>query len=97
MTTYDYKCTNCDNIQEEIHSITLDPEIKCNECKSLCKKMMPNDVQFILKGSGWSSKEMRLKKDMTKKNTRMKGVMKDRKTSGEGVSSVEDLKKVKSI
>ena len=97
MPTYDYKCTVCDNVQEEFHSISSEPEIKCNECNSLCKKAMPTEMNFILKGSGWASKEMKFKKDMTKKNSRMKGVMKDREKSGEGVSSVDDLKKVKNI
>lgn len=93
MSTYDYECTSCGNTQEEIHSIKLDPKIKCNKCESLCKRLMPTDIEFILKGSGWASKEMRVKKDMLKKNSRMKGVMTDREKSGEAVNSVKDLEK----
>ena len=93
MPFYDYECTKCGSIQEEYLSITKEPEIKCKKCNSLCKRMMPTEVRYILKGSGWASKEIKLKKDMTKKNTRMKGVMKDREISGESVRSLSDLKK----
>jgi len=94
MPFYDYKCKKCGNVQEELHSITKDPEIKCKKCNSPCKRMMPSEVNYILKGSGWASKEIKLKKDMTKKNSRMKGKMKERERSGEGVNNIEDLKKI---
>ncbi len=92
MPTYDYKCTKCDNIQEEFHGISEEKEILCNECQSVCEKTFSTNTQFILKGSGWPSKEQKLKSDMTKKNNKMKGISKDRENAGEAVRNVDELK-----
>jgi putative FmdB family regulatory protein len=71
MPTYDYGCTFCNTVQEEIHSINEDPIFVCKICgKQLERKIsVPN---FILKGwSGWSSKihresSIRLKRNAEK-------------------------------
>jgi len=68
MAFYDYKCLKCDHIQEEFHSITLEPEIKCEKCNSLCKRTIPNNMNFILKGDGWAGKEIKQANQRGKKN-----------------------------
>lgn len=40
MPFYDYRCTSCDNEQEEFHSMSEDPDIKCKECGADMKKIM---------------------------------------------------------
>lgn len=56
MSFYDYQCTQCEHVQEEMHSILKEPEIKCNECGSICKRLMPTSANYILKGDDWADK-----------------------------------------
>lgn len=38
MPTYDYKCSECDIVQEEFHTMLETPDIKCPECGEPMKK-----------------------------------------------------------
>jgi putative FmdB family regulatory protein len=40
MPTYDYQCQDCGEVQEEFHSMSSDPEIKCDKCSSPCQKVI---------------------------------------------------------
>ena len=91
MPTFDYQCRKCNHIQEEFHSISSEPEILCSECGSKCEKNFTMNGNFILKGDNWPSRDYRMKQDMKRKNSKMKGTMKDRKC--EAVTSIKDLKK----
>ena len=93
MPTYDYQCSSCSNVQEEIHSFKDSPVIKCNECGSSCEKSFSVTGSFILKGSGWPSTDARFKQNMAKKNEKMKLKMTDKTIAGESVSKISDLKK----
>lgn len=57
MSFYDYKCTQCESIQEEVHSIKLEPKISCIKCSGICKRQMPTQARFILKGNNWADKK----------------------------------------
>lgn len=83
MPTYDYQCPECQNIQEELHSIEAKVEIKCNKCQAVCKKIFSGG-NFVLKGDGFMSYNSRIKNSMKKKNEKMKSRMKEREASGEG-------------
>ena len=65
MPTYDYFCERCENEKEFVHSINDTPEIIC-DCGNAMKKMISRNVNFILKGSGWTGK------DFKEKNYRLK-------------------------
>jgi putative FmdB family regulatory protein len=93
MPTYEYKCSDCENVQEEVHSISITPMISCKICGGSCKRIISMNGNFILKGSDWPSQSFKMKDDMTKKNARMKTKMVEREKSGEGVSKVGDLVK----
>lgn len=95
MPTYDYQCQKCGNIQEEFHSISQSPEIKCKECNELCKKIFAGSTNFILKGDGFPSTSYKIKRSMSEKNKKMGSRMTERKMAGEGVSNIGDLKKIK--
>jgi putative FmdB family regulatory protein len=92
MPTYDYKCRQCNNVQEETHNITELPKISCSICGSECEKQFSLNKNFILKGGDWPSQGFRIKKQMTEKNSRMKSKMIERERSGEGVRKLSDLK-----
>jgi putative FmdB family regulatory protein len=91
MPTYDYKCSSCQNIQENFHSISSNPIIKCEKCNSTCERMMSSSSNFILKGNNWPSKDMKMKKDMTAKNKKAGEKSKD--SYGDGVKKLSDIKK----
>jgi len=91
MPTYEYKCKSCENVQEELHSLSAIPKIVCSECGSECEKIFPTQANFVLKGSGWPSQEFKMKSDMSKKNSKMKTKMVERTSAGEGVNRVSDL------
>jgi len=97
MPTFDYQCSSCKNLQEEFHSISATPDVKCEECGAKCEKIFTATENFILKGGGWPSKDMKEKRQMTEKNSRMKGKMKEREHAGEAVRNIGDLKKKKGI
>lgn len=88
MPTYEYKCLSCGNIQEEIHSISSNPQISCSKCGSNSEKIFSPSGNFILKGGDWTSYNSRIKNDMKRKNTTMKGIMKERESSGEGMGRI---------
>lgn len=53
MPNYDYKCENCDTITEVFHSITAEPDLKCEKCGSPLKRMISAGAGLIFKGSGY--------------------------------------------
>jgi len=66
---YDYKCVDCENIQEEEHGMNESPVIKCNKCGSNnIKKIISGGTGVIFKGGGWMTNDLRFKDSMTKKN-----------------------------
>lgn len=60
MPTYDYKCEACDTRKEVFHSMKEEPAIIC-ECGSEMIKTVPRNVNFVLKGLGWSGKNIKEK------------------------------------
>jgi len=50
--TYDYACEKCHIIKEIRHKMSENPEIICEECGSIMKKLI-SAPSFILKGEGW--------------------------------------------
>jgi putative FmdB family regulatory protein len=52
MMLHDYKCSNCQNIQEANHKWNEKPEINCNNCGTVMDKQI-GSAGFKLKGDGW--------------------------------------------
>ena len=54
MPTYDYLCTRstCNFSKEVFHKMSENPEIICEKCGSLMKRLI-SAPSFILKGEGW--------------------------------------------
>ena len=93
MPTYDYTCQSCGHTQEEFHPISSTPDVRCQECGGACDKAFTVNDNFLLKGDGWPDKERRMKSHMTAKNRKSGAKMREREHYGEGVSSMDDLKK----
>jgi putative FmdB family regulatory protein len=53
MPTYEYACSNCGNVWEEVQRITADASDTCPKCGQKTAKRQINGGNFILKGGGW--------------------------------------------
>jgi putative FmdB family regulatory protein len=95
MPTYNYVCTKCENIQEKMHSFSVNPEVLCELCNNICEKQFSPSTNFVLKGNNWPSKDFKMKKDMSNKNEKMKIKMNDREKSGEAVTTLGQIKNKK--
>lgn len=66
MPRYDYKCPDCEAVEEHIHSMKETPEIKCSECGGTMTRLISrNFAGFSIKGGTasihWKEKRQRLK------------------------------------
>jgi len=53
MPIYEYKCTKCGHIFEELRSMTDGEGATCPKCGAPAKKIFSGSVGFIFKGSGF--------------------------------------------
>lgn len=53
MAKYDYRCAECENIQEEEHGMNEKPEVKCEKCGGECSKTFLASTPVHYKGPGW--------------------------------------------
>lgn len=85
MPTYAYHCDHCELDFEKILPISrYDEPQNCPNCnEGPCKKMvtLPN---FILKGNGWSGKNLKIKRQMAEKNRRLDAKQRERQLDGSG-------------
>jgi len=72
MPTYDYKCTNCENVFEKFHGMNESPEILCPECNAISKKKISLGAGIVFKGSGFYVNDY--KKSNKNKQTEKKNV-----------------------
>jgi len=69
MPTYDYKCPQCEAIEEQTHSIKEDPVYHCTKCGVEMKKMFsPNSSGFTFGKMGTITIHRR-EKDLRKKRS----------------------------
>lgn len=70
MPSYDYRCNKCDYVEEHIHRMSENPEIKCPECKEKMVRLFSASAGgFIFKGGTPSinDREKRLRKKRSEK------------------------------
>ncbi len=55
MPIYEYKCNKCNGMWEEIQKFSDDPLTLCKSCEKEggVHKLIPGQMNFILKGDGW--------------------------------------------
>lgn len=57
MPIYTYKCEQCGHTEQYIHSISQNPEFKCEKCGGNMKKEIPTKVGVVYKQNGFYSKD----------------------------------------
>lgn len=66
MPRYDYKCPDCENVEEHLHSMKETPEIHCSKCEAVMSRLISRNIAgFSIKGGTaaihWKEKRNRLK------------------------------------
>ena len=56
MPAYDYKCSACNKVQEEVHSFKEEPKIKCKKCGTIMHRIIGSAPPVTFKGGGWTPK-----------------------------------------
>jgi putative FmdB family regulatory protein len=77
MPTYEYTCKNasCENLDEIIsieHEMALAHEEHCPKCGDKLTRLISGGVGFVLKGSDFSGKNLRVKGQMKERMTKAK-------------------------
>jgi len=91
MPTYTYHCDACDHPFEKILRMSqyADPQ-DCPECGGAARKTV-SPVGFVLKGDGWTGKNLKIKRQMAKKNQRLDAKAADRRRSSSGPKLVPNV------
>ena len=72
MPTYAYECETCKIAFEKILPISrYDEPQECPECGAGPAKKLVTAPNFILRGDGWAGQNLRIKRQMEKKNQRL--------------------------
>lgn len=85
---YEYQCVKCEHVQEEMHGMKENPEVKCEECGSESKRKITGGSGIIFKGGGWTTSDSKFKESMTKKSEKMGKKARDHNQS---VKSLDEL------
>ena len=62
MPTYTYECIKCEHIFDLFHMMSAKPRVKCERCKSRCRKLLGKGAGIIFKGSGFYETDFKDKK-----------------------------------
>ena len=65
MPAYNYKCEECEHVQEERHMMAESPDISCNECGGKCSKTLEGvKIMCWVRGYGLANDRAGAKRDM---------------------------------
>ena len=53
MPTYSYQCTKCQAVQEVYHSMSAEPEIRCEDCGAVTRRLMGAGAGILFRGTGF--------------------------------------------
>lgn len=58
---YDYICHECEIVKEVNHGMMEDPEILCEECGEIIKRIVTGGAGTHYKGHGWAGEQNKFK------------------------------------
>ena len=89
MPTYTYICSRCDNAFEKLLCLAeYDEPQDCPECGPAAgrARRIITPVGFVLKGDGWSGKNLKIKRQMLKRRGRLAGKEREQKHDAPGMT-----------
>ncbi|MBW7866437.1 MAG: zinc ribbon domain-containing protein [Candidatus Hydrogenedens sp.] len=89
MPTYTYKCKKCGHEQDEFHTMSAAPRVRCGACGGLCAKQLGMGAGIIFKGSGFYETDYKKKSggDGAKKSGASETKTGEAKPAGDGGAS----------
>lgn len=105
MPTYEYRCKACGDFELDMPVSEYVPDPACPTCGVASRRVFLSPPNFNLPGDDWTSKNLRIAKQMEAKNRRMKAITEERKrdepmvkllpnVGGEVVDSWSEAKKL---
>ena len=64
MPTYSLKCTECQHQFTDVHGM-MEDHPPCPECKGKAEVYMTKAPNFVFKGDGWASKDIKEERKLT--------------------------------
>jgi len=87
LPTYTYKCTECTKQFEQVLSLAdfNEPQV-CPGCgEGPAKRIIAASVGFVLRGDGWTGKNIKIKGQMARRRAALKSKEHEQKMDGPGV------------
>lgn len=87
MPTYTYRCEACEHQFERTLRLTeFDDPQACPECAAIpAKRIITAPVGFVLRGDGWTGKNLKIKGQMARRRAKLAGKEREIKNDGPGV------------
>lgn len=87
MPTYAFKCMSCENEFDRILPLAEhDAPQACPECEvGPAKRVLSSTVGFVLKGDGWSGKNIKIRNQMSRRREGLASKEHERKMDGPGM------------
>jgi putative FmdB family regulatory protein len=87
MPTYTFKCEACDHQFDRILRLAeFDDPQACPECAVIpAKRIIGGPVGFVLRGDGWTGKNLKIKSQMAKRRAGLAAKEREIKNDGPGV------------
>jgi len=96
MAIYAFECRNCgSDFEKNLPMAKYDEPQACPDCGGESQRIVV-PVNFVLKGDGWTGKNLRIKSQMTRKNERLKRRQKDHVGPGPQLAPNVDGERVES-
>ena len=61
MPTYTYECKSCGLERDVFHGISARPRVRCDECGTMCRRLLGAGAGIIFKGSGFYETDYKTK------------------------------------
>jgi len=87
MPTYTFKCQSCTHQFDKVLPVSdyKQPQI-CPECGQSPTQRVLGPVDFVLRGDGWTGKNIRIKNQMSRRRKKLEGKENELKRDGYGMT-----------
>lgn len=77
MPTYTYACSKCPDHFDRVLSLSERDQPQACACGEVAQKVVGGGPSFVMKGDGWTGKNIKIQGQMANKNRRLSGKSRD--------------------